>query len=486
MAHKNYLKNNSGISNIVMLLVFFAAAITGYLLLRTRVLRQKEEINSRLNEVQGAILPLRSEINNLRNTFVKVSREDASEGLTLKDRGVAENAYPEHETEKTAQKMQSSSVRKTDTVSNLTRLKEYIKKMEEDNNILKVKVDTLNSALVLKEDELLRISQDNARLKQDIVEVSKAQGQLKIEFSRSNDQLNSYKAQYQQKEAELSGSNVIRQRLEEKIDKLNNELMNLRGENVSLEKEIMKAQGSRDTFESELSKIKDALQRELVLNEALKQKAQESDLALGKKEQERLSLVKELDAIKELKERLSGELDEIKLNKTGSVEEVNRLNFKINELNSSYDSLRNTISQLSNMLAKKDSEISTGQSALAQAKEELVSAAKEKESLRLILENKEKNILQMDSALKKMESEINILQTEIALTKDQQEKTMKQLAEATSINTSLQDRLKAISRELEPSGVESAFSFDREEADKLRKKVEVKLDFGEENDGQGK
>jgi len=499
MVYKNSLKNNSGISNTVVLLVFLAVAITGYFLLHNlksekselkrnlyRALQQKEEINFRLNDVQSAIGPLNNEIKNLRSALIKVARGDDSEGSTLKDRGIAENVSAVKGSGKTDKKTQSAPGRKTDTASNLTRLKDYIKKMEEDNNMLNAKVDTLNNTLVLKEDELLKISQDNAKLKQDFAQAAASQGQLRLESSRGNDQLNNYKTQYQQKEAELAGYNALRVKLEEKIDKLNNEVMNLRGENVSLEKEIMKAQSARGEFESELGKIKDALQRELILNDALKQKVQESDFALGKKEQERSALVKELDAIRELKEKLTVELDEIKLSKSGSTEEVNRLNSKIAELNSSYDSLRNTVSQLSNILAKKDSEISAGQSELVQLKEELGSAAKEKESLRLILENKEKSILQMESSLKKMGSEINILQTEIALTKDQQEKTMKQLAEATSINTSLQDRLRAISKELEPSGVESAFSFDREEADKLRKKVEVKLDFGEENDGQGK
>lgn len=499
MTYKNNFKDNSGISNTVVLLAVSAVAITGYFLLRNlkdeksdlerkfyRALRQKEEISYRFNEVQNAIAPLKSEINDLRSLFVKASREEDLNVSAVKESGFAERIYPVKETGKTVKKTQVPSGRKVDTEKNIGRLKDYIKKMEEDNFILSAKVDALNNKLVSREDDLLKISQENAKLKQGLTEADKVQGQLKIEFARNSDQLNMYKLQYQQKESELSGNNAVRAKLEEKIDKLNDELANLRSDNVSLEKEILKAQTEKAVFDSELDKIKDALQRELILNEALKQKVQESDLVFGKKEQERLSLVKELDAIRELKEKLSKELDDIKLSKSGSVEEANRLNFRISELNSSYDSLRNTISQLSNMLAKKDSEISAGQSALAQLKDELVLVAKEKESLRLILENKEKNILQMDSSLKKMESEINILQTEIALTKDQQAKTTKQLAEATSINASLQDRLRAISRELEPVSIESSFSFDREEADKLRKKVEVKLDFGEENDGQGK
>ena len=92
----------------------------------------------------------------------------------------------------------------------------------------------------------------------------------------------------------------------------------------------------------------------------------------------------------------------------------------------------------------------------------------------MALRDKERQVADLTNSISRMESSVNVLQTELAATRDEQGKTLKQLNDVATVNTSLQQRLLEISKELEDFEAET--SSDKKKADELRKKVEVLLD----------
>jgi chromosome segregation ATPase len=93
----------------------------------------------------------------------------------------------------------------------------------------------------------------------------------------------------------------------------------------------------------------------------------------------------------------------------------------------------------------------------------------------LALREKEKTILDLNAQIGRLEGKIVTLQSELALVKERQRKTIDQLGTATAINSSLQQRLSDISKDLEPMQLDSEPS--KAQADDLRKKVKVMLDL---------
>ena len=73
----------------------------------------------------------------------------------------------------------------------------------------------------------------------------------------------------------------------------------------------------------------------------------------------------------------------------------------------------------------------------------------EKEALHLSIEEKDKAINELKNTVSGYDSQLTLLKKEISLSKERQAKTMEQLARATTLNNTLQERIKYLHLELE-------------------------------------
>ena len=424
---------------------------------------EKNELSLQLNAIIKSIEPLKNEIQVLRETLARGGKE-RSANISQLDYSFDKNIEkPSNKKTFISGKPAAGKIKASDTQNSLARLKDYLKNIEGQNNALKEKTRQLEEALGSKDKEILKFRDESVSLKQELEKTVKAQNELKSGL-----------------ETNLNEKKVD---LENQISALNEKLLSLSGDNVYLQKQAAQYQQEKSSLENELQRIKDGLEKQSALNETFNKRVIELMDSLRDKENENLNIAGELEQLRKSKSVLEAELNEFKVNKMGNDNEAGRLNARIKEMASNYDSIRATVSQLSNFLAKKDAEITDKQNEIYILKGDLERSSKEKEDLILSLRGKEKNIFDLNVKLGEMQSQISVFQKELALTKENQRKTIKQLSEVSTMNTSLQERLLDISKGLDiPSGMEE--DVDKEKADQLRKKVEVKLDMVEGTDDE--
>ncbi len=452
-----------------------------------RAKKEKIELAQQLNAILKSIEPLKNEIQILRET---VSRGAEKENLeSIQQLGYIFDNRQEGPVVKAARKKTPSvkpaggKIKANDTQNSLIRLKDYLKKVEEQNSSLKDKVKQFEGLLETKAKEILKVSGENANLKKELEKTVKAQNELKSGLEAELSGQNALKVKLAEKASEFAGFNEKKADLEKQISVLNDKILALSNDNLFLEKQVTQYLQEKTSLENGLQKIKEELVKQVALNDTFNKKVVELKGFLQDKEGENFNIAKELEQLRKSKSDLESELNELKFSKVGDDNQVSQLNARIKELTSSYDSIRDTVSQLSNFLAKKDAEMTNRQNEIYTLKGDLDRANKEKEDLLLSLRGKEKNIFDLNVKFNNMESQIAVFQRELALAKEHQKKTIRQLSEVSSINTSLQERLLDISNGLDTLP-EPEENVDKNKADELRKKVEVKLDMvGEEDEG---
>lgn len=448
----------------------------------SRAKKEKNELTQQLNAILKSIEPLKDEIQALRETVYRGAKKENLEsiqqpGYIFDNRQEASFGKAPREIPSSA-KPAGGKVKASDTRNSLIRLKDYLTNVEEQNNSLQDKVKQLEGSLEAKAKEIVNVSDENANLKKELEKTVKAQNELKSGLDASLSSQNALKAKLAEKESGLLGFNEKKTDLEKQISALNDKLLALSNDNFFLEKQVAQYLQEKNSLDNGLQKIKEELVKQVTLNDAFNKKVAELKDSLRDKEGENLSIAKELGQLRKSKSDLESELNELKFSKMGDDNQASELNARIKELTSSYDSIRDTVSQLSNFLAKKDAEITDKQNEIYALKGDLDMANKEKEELFLSLRGKEKDIFDLNVKLNNMESQITAFQKEVSLAKDNQRKTIRQLSEVSSINTSLQERLLDISKGLDTvSGREA--NIDKKKAEELRKKVEVKLDLVE-------
>ena len=450
--------------------------------------RQKEEISRQRDEVLKSISPLRDEIRHMQVLLANNQKDSGPEEGQAKSvlplEGQSDTLKPEKAPIALKGKKVSSRSRSgpgvdigakmSNAEKGLSRLKDYVKDLESQNTLLKEKINQSNGLLDTKENDLLKLNNQNIKLAGDLEKVLKVESQLRADFEENIKSLNTMKAQLASQEADIQSSGKIKIGLENQLKELNNKLSAMAETNASLEKQIASQQEAKASLAKELDKIKEDSGRQLALNESLGRKVSEITEALGNKEKEAAAITRELEQLKEARRNLETEVNELRLVKSANESQINQLNLRINESKLSYESVRDAMSQLSNLLTKKEIEASQKQIEAHSLKEDFDRAAEEKSSLATALKDKEKNVADLNSALSQMESQLTELKAQLDMPKKLQAKTMEQVNELTSVSNLLQEKLSGVSKELQTLSSQS--QEDKKKADDLKKRVEVMLD----------
>ena len=343
-------------------------------------------------------------------------------------------------------KSQGRSHRISNPEKSVSRLKDYMTNIEERNNFLKEKVNLLANLLDSKEKELLKLNEDNANLKGTLSKTIETQNKLKAEYDTN---LSDLGLKLSKKDSDLNLLNTIKSDLENQVNELNNKLSALSNANSSLQNQLSQLQLDRSALETELNKLKEELAKQTALNATLNKNIAELTEGLNNKDKEKGAAIKELGELIESKKNVESELDKIKSSKTDNENQINKLQARINELNTSYEDVNSSVSQLSNMLSKRGADLDQRQDEVFNLRDSLFKANSSKEKLALTLEEKEKNISDLKTAARAMESQMATLQKDIVFEQARQAKTVEQLSHAASLNNSLKRILKNIYIELE-------------------------------------
>jgi chromosome segregation ATPase len=333
-----------------------------------------------------------------------------------------------------------------DAEKSLSRLKDYMKNIEEQNSSLKERLSQLNISLDAREKELLKSKEDNLAVKENLDKTIEANNVLKTELEAN---LNNLKNQLTQKEQDLISLNKIKSDLERQTNEANNKIFELSGINSYLEKQIASNQQDNSSLEMKLNETEGELNKQISITDTLNKRIIELTDELGKKERDRLNVVSELEQLKQSKGALELELNGLKLIKANNENQINELQSNIKELHSSSENMKSTIFSLSNSINKKELEISEKQAEIMRIKESLEKTNKERNDSVSSLIEKEKHISDLKDILIRMESQMKALDDELDLSKKSQQKTKDELGRLTLVNSSLQKKLFNISMELE-------------------------------------
>lgn len=444
---------------------------------------QKNESNSEREEVLKSIAPLREEIEYLRSALAqeKVAdsaalEEEVSLTLPKKEKISAEKGIKKELPGGSS----ASQDRMQDTQKGLTRLRSYVKTMEEENAGLKEKAAQLRAELDEKEKELRLINNGQRVLEDALENADRANNKLELELSAQSDSFKKIKSELALKESDISLLQKTKQNLQNQVVELDDRLTAQAGARASMEKQLGQSRQDASLLESELEKARKDLEAQRSLSEPSQKKVVELSGALAGREKELSAAAKELEQLKESKKALESELNELKLVKIANENQINQLNGRINEATFSYDSLKSTVSQLSNLLTKKEIELSDRQRETASLKENLDGSLQEKVSLLSALKEKEKIVNELNSSVSRMSIQIAAFQEQLSLPNKVQAKTMEQLDQLTSVSAFLQERLSGISKELE--SIHTQTEEDKKKAEELRKRVEVVLDIDQDSE----
>ena len=434
----------------------------------TRINREKNESKLKADEVLKSIAPLQEEIKYLRSVIVQ--EKTANNPVLEKETYVA---LPK--AQKTPEDQGGKRGRILDTEKGLTRLKSYVKTMEEENAVFKEKAAQLRAQLDEKEKELHILNSAQGSLKEAMENVAIAKNKLESEVNAQSDSLKETKNGLALKESEISALQKTKQNLQSHVAELNDKLTVSSTSAASMEKQLAQSRQDASLLENELEKARKDLETQRSLSEPSQKKVLELTEVLADREKELSAATKELEQLKESKKAFESELSELKLVKIANENQINQMNLRINESTFSYESLKSTVSQLSNLLTKKEIELSERQKEISSLKENLGASVEEKATLLTALKEKEKTVNELNGSVSRMSAQIAAFQEQLSLPNKVQAKTMEQLDQLTSVSSFLQERLTGISKELE--SIHTQTEQDKKKAEDLRKRVEVILDI---------
>ncbi|MCM8801678.1 MAG: hypothetical protein NC912_06770 [Candidatus Omnitrophica bacterium] len=322
----------------------------------------------------------------------------------------------------------------------LSRIRDYLSKLQEQNRQLNEKIKELNSLLEAKEKENAQLIQSYSELKEELERIRLQQNDLRDKLA--------------QKDIEFSKLNLQKATLEAKINELNIKLSLLTEINSSLEDKLAQNQKDKFRLEEEINKIRVDLTKKAQVQ--LQEKIEEFNQLLNAKEKERLDLVSELGQLKT----------------------------QLNELNLTYEIMKNNLAQLSEMFSKKELELIQKNEQILKLKQEYEQIAKEKDALLFALQEKERTAMDLNVEVGRLQKKISDLQIELGSVIEKQKKTLEQLSQANSLNASLHERLLRISEGRARSLADTQENESKLKADELRKKVEVMLDILDIKDKQ--
>lgn len=335
------------------------------------------------------------------------------------------------------------------------RLKDYIKSLEEKNTFLKEKVGLLTSLLESKEKEIAKLNEDNAALKDNLNKAVELQNKIKTEFEGKLQVLN---AQLAQKDSDLSTLNTVKISLEYQVEDLNKKLSALSSSYGVLKNSLQ----DKFALEAELNKAKEELRQQKILSDALNKNITDLTQVLNNKEKERQALSGELGQLQLSKQEMESELNTLKTLKEENENQLNELKNRINELSASHEEARKSTLQATSLLTKneleRDLEISDKENEIAKMKDELYRLKTERDNLALSLQEKEKNIRDLSARFTNLAPRVTTFQGELNLEKERQLQTAEQLKKAIELNSSLKERLRNISAELELLRAEKGYS----------------------------
>ena len=448
------------------------------------VTKQKNALNYQRDEVMKAVAPLKKEIEHLQTVILKEKRVHESQptqpaGTPPAALKIEKSASEEKVNKPLPESNPTAKDRILDTEKGLTRLKEYVKSLEEEKASLKEKAYHLKLKLDEKEREVGILSSDNTGLKDSFPKVLQAKNKLEAEFATAADSLEKVKNELSQKEQQVASLGKAKQVLENKVDELNDKLAVFSNTTTDLERQLAHYRQEKSFLEKELLKAKEELLKQNDSAEPWAKKNAGLTEALEVKEKQVKSISEELSQVKESKRNLEVELGELKLAKIANENQISQLNARVSESTISYDNLKSTVSQLSNLLTKKEVEISERQREIALMKEQLDNLVKEKNTLLAALDEKEKAANSLNASLSRMGSQVVILQEQLAAPNRLQSKTLEQLDQLTTVSNFLQERISGISKELDT--IHTQADLDKQKAEDLRKKVELTLDIDRED-----
>ena len=300
----------------------------------------------------------------------------------------------------------------SNTGSSLTRLKDYIKSVEEKDSFLKEKIDLLKNLLESREKEIARLNEDNAALKGGLDEAGELGNRLKSEFEGKLQALN---AQLAQKDSDLAALNTIKLGLEYQAGDLNKKLSAISGSYDFLKKSLE----DKSALETELSRIKEELKQQTALNETLNKNIADLTEASNNREKEKLDLIQELGKLKLSKKDAESGLEELKALKADTENQAAVLKSRLDELTPSYEKAKNSNLELSSLLSKKEAEnalaISDKAREVSKLNEDNISL---KDGLKRIIESQgklktdfEAKLQALEAGLAQKDSEVSKLNT---------------------------------------------------------------------------
>jgi len=334
----------------------------------------------------------------------------------------------------------------TEPEKSVGRIKNYINGLQEQGNFFKEKIELLNSLLQAKEREVTQLSEINLRLKEDLNKAALSEREAKTDLQKRLDDLNT---QFTAKETEAAGLNNLKLDLENQVKDLNNKLGVLSTTYSALEGQFNQIKQDKPALEAELSKFKEDLRRQTLINETLNKDLVELNDELGDKEKQRQGVIQELEQLNSVKKKMECEIGELKMAKSDNEKKIAELDSQINELKRSCEEAKNSVSVMSELMSKKDLDIAARQKDVSQLQDNFYKTSSEKDAFLLSLQDKEKNIRDLEVKLGDMGGRILQLQSQLCLQEERQLENEKKLEQAKLINTSLKNRLKNIYMELE-------------------------------------
>lgn len=331
----------------------------------------------------------------------------------------------------------------SDAKSSLTRLKDYIRNLEQKNILLNEKTEFLTSLLEAKKAELIKLNEYNVSLKENLDKGLQAQDKL-------NQDLESVASQLKQKDSEVSILNTIKTGLENQVKELEAVRTKAEGE---LRSKVDQSVVDKNNIEMQLVKAREELRQQVSFNETLNKNIEELSKALNSKEEERKRLADNLQQWQESQGQLDLEFSKLRSEKANLENQISELRLRMSELDASYQDARRQVLQFTSLISKKELErelaISDKESAVSAVNAQLYQMTNERDALAASVSEKDKVIRDLQGRIKDLEARLSSLQKDLNLEKERQGHVSQQVKRLQELNDSMKKRLKNIYFELE-------------------------------------
>jgi len=430
---------------------------------------QKEALNLKISQVTRSMEPLEEQIRNLRR-IVLIEKAMAEvnpnknqitwpRSISSSKTNNSHNPDPQGVGITPLSEPRNANNRLPQAGQSLSRLKDYVKEMGQQNSMLKEKVNELSNLINVKAEEITKLNQENTALKGDL---DKTKGDLdramKTQAELDN-QAGNLKTQLAQKDSEILNLNTLKNSLDARVNELNSKILESIKVSAELERQIPQKEKDVSFLETELTRIKEELVKRTGDNAVLKEKVLGLTEALNKKEAERADIVKELEQLREAKKNLESELNDLRLAKTVNEGQVSQLNSRINELSSSSEGVKQNILQLVNLLNQKEVEIARLNQENTALKGDLDKTKGDLDELKSELDNqagnlktqlaqKESEILNLNRLKNSLEARVNELNNKILDSKKTSAELEKQIPQKEKYIFSMETEFNRIKEEL--------------------------------------